>query len=69
MENMENKENKVKAVKLSDDELENASGGALALLLPEELCSVCGKGFDLSTEGCRVGKEFYCGDCQKKLGF
>ena len=65
---MENKENKIKAVKLSDDELENVSGGAVPLLgtdSPRE-CDVCGESclpYYLHNGQC------YCDACMEKAVF
>ena len=71
---MENKENKIKAVKLSDDELENVSGGALHTLDRADyceglVCSVCGAPYssDYLINGITVT---YCETCRKeKLGW
>ena len=70
---MENKENKIKAVRLSDDELENVSGALHTLdgadYCKGSVCSVCGAPYSLSylINGITVT---YCETCRKeKLGW
>ena len=68
---MENKENKIKAVKLSEDELENVSGGQNSVLvLTEEgekfrKCDICG---NWSQTFYWDGSKNYCSACKELLG-
>ena len=66
---MENKEKKIDAAELNDENLENVSGGALHLALWEDelkRCDICG-GYRRELYWYR--HKNYCSECKEKAGF